>query len=304
MGKVDLNKVIGDVRKMYAKDKKIQSITALGDELKTEIKPEDCILLPANHVLNAITGLPGIPYNKIVQVAGMPDTGKSTIAGEVMSAAQKAGVYIILFDTEQKFDAARFKNEFGGNPSDVLLILSNEIRQGGSLIQKYVNGIKTQDKDAKILVVWDSVGGAQSRAYAEMDMGDEKSYQPGADAKENAQVMKMIVGLINKYPDSIATYLVNQTYAKIGFMQSGDATSGGRKIEFHSSLIVMLRRIKTLTKQVKGQKVKDGINSRATVQKNHLTQGKTSIYQIDFQVTAKGTQLLDAMVEECEDEDE
>ena len=74
-------------------------------------------------------------------------------------------------------------------------------------------------------------------------------------------------------------------------MMQGDTESGGKKIEFHSSLIIRLKRIKTLTKVVKGRKVKYGILTRGTVNKNHLSQAETSLHQLDFEITANGAQV-------------
>lgn len=293
MSKIDVNKIVSDIQKLYAKDKKIQSIVTTGNSVITEYAVKDVVALPSDHPITALTGLPGLPYNKIVQVAGKPDCGKSTLAGEVMAAAQKQGAQVVLFDSEQKFDAARFKDHFKGDPSNILMIKTNETLKGGELARRYITAVKEQDEDAKILFVWDSVGGSQSRSHAERELDNEKHAQPGQDAKENGSLMKVLVGLINKYPDSIAVYLANQTYAKIGFMQHGDAAAGGTKIEYHSSLIVMLKRIKVLTKTVKGVVTKYGIVTRATVTKNHLSQGQTSVHQLDFQVTADGAKLTD-----------
>jgi len=289
MSKIDVESIVQEIRALYAKDKKIQSIVCTGDVVKTTYTENDVIVLPKDHPLREMMALPGIPYNKIIQVAGKPDCGKSTLAGEVMAAAQRSGAYVILFDSEQKFDADRFEKGFKGNPSEILMIKTNEILKGGELVRKYITAIKNKDANAKILFVWDSVGGSQSRSHAERELDDEKHAQPGQDAKENGQVMKTLVALINKYPDSIAVYLANQTYAKIGFMQKGDAASGGTKIEYHSSLIVMLKRIKVLTKQVKGVTTKYGIVTRATVSKNHLSQGENSVHQLDFEITAGGS---------------
>jgi len=287
--KLDLGDIVKEVRSLYAKDKKIQSIVCTGDVVKTEYTEQDVIVLPKEHPLRELMGLPGIPYNKIVQVAGKPDCGKSTLAGEVMAAAQRSGAYVILFDSEQKFDADRFKKGFKGNPSEILMIKTNEILKGGELARRYITAIKQKDAAAKILFVWDSVGGSQSRSHAERELDDEKNAQPGHNAKENGSVMKMLVSLINKHPDSISVYLANQTYAKIGFMMKGDAAAGGTKIEYHSSFILMLKRIKVLTKQVKGVTTKYGIVTRATVSKNHLSQGENSVHQLDFEITAQGS---------------
>lgn len=301
MSKINVSKIVDDMHKLYAKDKKAQSIITTGDLVKIDYKDSDGIRLSPGHPLFHLSGLNIIPFNKIVQVAGKPDTGKSTMAGELMANAQKFGAQVILWDSEDKFDASRFKNHFLGDPSQLLVIKTNEILKGGELVRRYITAIKEQDVNAKILLVWDSVGGSQSRAHAEKELDNEKHAQPGQDAKENGSIMKMLVALINKYPDSIAVYLANQTYAKIGFMQHGDAASGGYKIEYHSSLIVMLKRVKVLTKQVKGVLTKYGIITRATVTKNHLSQSKTSVHQLDFEITADGARVSDT-IESDEDE--
>jgi len=304
MAKIDVSKIVADMQKLYAKDKKVQSIITTGDTVVMEYTDRDVIKLDPSHPLVALTGLPGLPYNKIAQVAGKPDCGKSTLASEAMAAAQCQGAQVILFDSEDKFDAARFKDHFKGDPSQILMIKTNETLKGGELVRRYITAVKDQDPEAKILFVWDSVGGSQSRSHAERELDNEKHAQPGQDAKENGSLMKVLVGLINKYPDSIAIYLANQTYAKIGFMQHGDAAAGGTKIEYHSSLIVFLKRIKVLTKTIKGVVNKYGIITRATVSKNHLSQGKTSIHQLDFQVTADGARLIDSIETEDDDENE
>jgi len=300
--KIDVNKIVKDLQALYNKDKKAQAIITTGASVKTAYTEKDGITLGSGHPLSQLTGLPVLPYNKIIQVVGKPDTGKSTFASEVMMNAQASGAQVILWDSEDKFDANRFKL-FAGKPEDILMIKTNEILKGGELARRYISAVKAQDPEAKILFVWDSVGGSQSRSHAERELDNEKHAQPGQDAKENGSVMKVLVALINKYPDSIAVYLANQSYAKIGFMQKGEAASGGSKIEYHSSFIVALKRIKTLTKVVKGVTTKYGIISRATVTKNHLSQSATSVHQLDFQITAEGAKLASGGVQDDESEE-
>jgi RecA/RadA recombinase len=303
VSKINVNSIVADIQKLYAKDKKAQQIVCTGASVKQDYTVDDVVPFEEGSVLAELMALPGIPFNKIVQVAGKPDTGKSTLGLGAIATAQRAGIQVILWDSEDKFDAHRLKHQFGGNPDEVLLVKTNEIRYGGELVRKYVTAVKAQDKDAKILVVWDSVGGSQSRSHAEFELDSEKNAQPGQDAKENGMVCKALVALINKFPDSIAIYLVNQTYAKIGFMQKGDAAAGGTKIEYHSSFIVFLKRIKVLTKTVNKKLVKEGIIVRATVTKNHLSQGKTSAHQLDFKITAEGAHLLGAPAEDDDEEE-
>ncbi len=302
MSKIDVSKIVSDMQALYKKDRKVQDLICTGASVKQAYLEADTVPLPGGHPLQVLLGLPGLPYNKIAQLAGKPDAGKSTWAAEAMIAAQKVGTQVILTDAEDKFDANRFR-AMGGDPDSVLLIKSNEILKAGELVRKYVLAIKGQDPEAKIFHVLDSVGASQSRSHAERELDSEKHAQPGQDAKENSSLMKMFVALINKYPDSIAILLINQTYAKIGFMQKGDAAAGGTKIEFHSSFIVFLKRIKVLTKTIKGLVVKTGIISRATVSKNHLSQGENSVHQMDFQVTSEGSRpFIGGETAEAEDE--
>lgn len=301
MTKFDIKSIVTSVQKLYPKDEKSKEMITTGSSIKQVYTEKDGIPVPAGHPLRELVGLPCVPYNKIIQVSGTPDTGKSTFCGQLMASAQKAGTLVILLDTEDKMDALRFKQHFGGEPDDIILIKTNEILQGGEKVRKTILTVKDKYPDAKILFIWDSVGGSQSRSHAERELDSEKHGQPGQDAKENGAVMKMLVALVNKYPDSIAVVLANQVYAKIGFMQHGNQESGGKKIEFHSSLIIQLKRVKTLTKVVKGRKTKYGIITRATVSKNHLSQSETSLHQLDFEITASGAQVSD---EQSEDDDE
>lgn len=285
--------VLERVRALHAKDESIQRILKSSDQDPKPLESTDGVPLPENSPIRQMSGLPCLPFDKIVQVAGKPDTGKSTTAGEVMASAQKAGFEVIIWDAEDKFDLTRYKAEFKGDPEKLYLIKTNEIRKGGQLVKDYIKVLKEDNKDAKILVVWDSVGASISRSETERNLADERHGQPGQDAKESGSVIRHFVGVFNVYPGSISILLVNQTYAKIGFMQHGEQAKGGTGIEYFSSLIINLKRLKTLTKIEKKKKVKTGILTRATVTKNHLSRGKTSVYQMDFTITAAGSQLSD-----------
>lgn len=301
MSKFDINSIVSDVQKLYGKDKKAKDMITTGASIRQAYTDKDGVPLPANNPIRELTGLPCLPYNKIIQVSGPPDSGKSTTAGEVMALAQKSDHIVVAWDAEDKLDAQRFDTKFKGIAADLLLVKTNETLQGGEKVRKLVIAAKEKYPTAKILIVWDSVGGSQARGAAERELDSEKHGQPGQDSKENGAVMKMFVGLFNKYPDSISVLLINQVYAKIGFMMKGDTESGGKKVEFHSSLIVRLKRVKTLTKVKAGKKIKYGILTRATVSKNHLSQSETSLHQLDFEITADGAKVSE---EQSEDESE
>jgi RecA/RadA recombinase len=290
----DLDCILSDVRDLYSKDARSQQMVSRGDTLTKAYTPEDGLPLPDDHPLKLMTNLPCIPFNKIAQWSGEEDTGKSTMLLTLLAAAQKLGWIVVVWDAEDKFDGNRFC-DMGGDPERIILVKTNEILQGGEKLRKIISTALTKYPQAKLLGVWDSVGGSQSRSHAERELDSEKHAQPGQDAKENGSVMKMLVSLFNKYPDRIVILLANQVYSKIGFMQHGNKESGGKKVAYHSSLIIQLKRIKVLTKVMNKIKVKYGIITRATMQKNHLSQGKTSVHQMDFEITADGARVTDSV---------
>lgn len=291
------------VKLLYAKNEKASASLSSGVSKKV-YTVNDGIPLDEDHIFRELTGLPCLPYNKIVQFAGKPDTGKSTLGSTMALAAQKSGHKVIYWDTEEKFDANRFEM-LGGNSETVDFVRTNDIRIGGQMIKELIKAHKEDNEGCKILVVWDSVGGGVSKADAERNLADmKKSAQPGAAAKENGDVTRHLVALMNTFRDSITVYLANQTYAKIGFMQSGDKAKGGDTIEFFSSLIVFFKRIKVLTKTENKQVRKYGIITEATVTKNHLSQSATSVHKMRFEINASGIKKSDFEFKGESEEDE
>lgn len=297
MTKISAAAIAKQVKTLYKPKDASRDIIGTGVDLKRPVNPEDFVLADSNHPWNTLTGLLGLPYDIITQIAGAPDSGKSTVAGQFMAWAQKQGVYVILWDTEGKFDKIRFEKHFGGNAEELNIVDTTIIRKGAGAIFKYIKTIKELDKNAKILVVHDSVGGSVSRARAEREMDDEKNSQPGSEAVENSEYMRHIIATFDKFPHSIALLLINQMTQKIGPVP-GKSRSGGEKISFHSSMIIEMTRVKDLTKIVKGNKVKTGILSRAKMAKNHLSQSENSIHEMRVKVDAKGWDFANESAEE------
>lgn len=301
MAKLSAADIAKKVQNLYDKKDKSRDIIATGATLKRPTNPEDFVLIPESHPWRVLTGLMGLPYDIITQVAGSPDAGKSTVAGEFMAEAQKQGVYVVLWDTEKKFDRVRFEKHFGGKADEINIVASTVIRKGAGAVFKYITTIFSSDTDARILVVHDSVGGSVSRARSERELDDEKNAQPGSEAVENSDYMRHIVAYFDKYPGQISYLLINQMTHKIGPMP-GKSRSGGEKISFHSSMIIEMSRVQDITKVTKGVKVKTGIISRAKIAKNHLSQNENSVHEMRIKVNAKGWSLLDDTNDEDDDE--
>jgi RecA/RadA recombinase len=287
MAKISAETIVASVRKLYKPKDKNQDIIVTGATLKRPTNPEDFILAPEDHPWRKLTGLMGLPFDIILQVAGAPDSGKSSLAGQFAAWAQQQCVYVVLWDTEKKFDKVRFEKHFGGKADELNIVATTIIRKGAGAVFKYINAILSLDTAARILVIHDSVGGSVSRARAEQEIDDEKNAQPATEAVENSAYMKHVVAMFDKYEGRIAYLLINQMTQKIGPMP-GKSRTGGEKISFHSSMIIEMTRMKDLTKETKGVKVKTGIVSRAKIAKNHLSQSENSVHEMPIVVDAKG----------------
>jgi RecA/RadA recombinase len=279
-------------------DKKKKGISARmksGDEIALSQNPEDYICSSEiNQFWKPLTGLIGLPFGRIVQIAGRPDSGKSTSAMIIMKAAQEGGTLVILWDAEGKFDSVRYRDRMGGDPSQIPVAPSRNILEGVQQVVAYVKAAKEMDPEQKILIVWDSVGASINSA--EDEENDDYSKQPGVTAKEVSWAIRRFNQLMEKFRDSngnytIAILCINQVYANIGFMKSGYVQKGGAELEYLSSLILEMSRKATLTRVRNKQKNKYGITTVAKVKKNHLFGGEDCVAELDLVVSAAGIEL-------------
>src|SRR5579859_5676980 len=109
--------VVDKIKALYVKDETMQRILSNSSGQAKTYTSGDGAPLSANSPILAVANIPCLPFNKVIQVAGKPDTGKSTIAAEVMSCAQRAAFEVIVWDAEDKLDLNRFEKEFIGNPA-------------------------------------------------------------------------------------------------------------------------------------------------------------------------------------------
>jgi len=292
---IDVQALVDEVKGRYGKNEK-----ALADDLTTgdniQLPDEDSDYVLSNTLRSwwsDLVGVRGIPFGRIVQIAGKSDSGKSTTAMAFMRAAQEAGVLVILWDAEKKFGIKRYKNYMGGDPNTLLVTRNKSILNGAKQVIQYIKVAKEQNPDVKILIVWDSVGATLNEQ--EDDEGDDYSKQPGVTAKQVGWAMKKFNSVIERYrnlktgKETIACLCINQVYQLIGSV--GSKEKGGEQLYYLSSVILQLSRKKDLNRVTKGNKVKFGIVTRAKVRKNHLFDGEECIAELDLVVSAGGIQL-------------
>lgn len=300
---LDIESIVSKVQSSFGKDKGRAGEICKGSDIIYPTKDEEFVCWK-DSPWQKLTSIKGVPFGKVVQIAGQPDSGKSTHAMQFMKNAMDQGVLSILWDSENKFSARRFSENFGGDPKKLIEITSKMILEGGDTVERTIHKIKEQEPDIKILLVWDSVGGTlaanedvEINKDGSMEGGLDQGKQLAAAAKENGQVLRAFVRLMEKYKnretgeETIGILLINQTYANIGSV--GQKQSGGQKVEYFSSLILQLNRKGNIEWTRDGAKRKVGIISRAKVIKNHLFDGLECISEMELAVIAGGIQEAD-----------
>ena len=297
--KIDINDLVKKAKGRFSGKKdaaKIASRMSAGDKIILSTKPEDYISSEKISAFwTALTGTIGIPFGRIVQFAGKPDSGKSSAAMMTMKAAQDNDIIVVLWDTEGKFDSKRFAERLGGDPGQIAVAPSKNITEGAQQVEAYIKTIKEMNPDQKILVVWDSVG-ASINTSEDDEENQDYSKQPGVTAKQVSWAIRRFNQLMEKTRTddgdySMAVLCVNQVYANIGSV--GFKQKGGAELEYLCSIIIEMSRKKTLTRTRNKQKIKYGIQTVARVKKNHLHGGEDCVAELDLLVNADGIELFD-----------
>jgi RecA/RadA recombinase len=306
--KIDIDALVALAKGRFSSKKHpgIADRMKTGDKIVLSQNPEDYIgSEDIDKFWKPLTGLLGLAFGRIFQIAGKPDSGKSTAAMMMMKAAQQQNVLVVLWDAEGKFDSVRFKEKIGGDPSQIAVAPSRNILEGVQQVVAYIKAAKEMNPDQKILIVWDSVGASINSA--EDEENDDYSKQPGVTAKEVSWGIRRFNQLMEKHRDengnyTIAILCINQVYANIGSV--GFKQKGGAELEYLSSLILEMSRKATLTRTKNRQKIKYGITTVARVKKNHLFGGDDCVAELDLVVSATGIELATEAKKKSNDIDE
>lgn len=292
---LDINKIIAKAQSYYGKDKGMAKLISTGKDI---IKPSDDtpgIKWPQGDMWKKLTGNNKIFYGYCYEFSGKPDSGKSSSVAVLSAQAQRDGCYVILWDAEGKFQKKRYDRYMNGNSDRLLVINTKSIVDGAKALVYFVNAIKEENKNAKILIVLDSIGALLT--LHDTNESEDMSKQPGVNAKEvgwlTKKIQRIILDNYNKEngEHSICFVCVNQVYQQL--MSPGVKEKGGETLFYAMSVIIQMSRKKDLNKIRSGEKIKYGILSRAKVRKNHLFDGDDCLAEVDVVIDASGVRLAD-----------
>src|ERR1700733_3658886 len=107
MTKFDMGGIANAIRKEFKNKPNLAKRIGVGSNL-SKMEDKDYLTMPK--WWKDCTGVPGLPFGKIVMIAGDSDTGKTSAAIEAMKAAQAQEVGVIYVETEGKTTDADLRN--------------------------------------------------------------------------------------------------------------------------------------------------------------------------------------------------
>jgi RecA/RadA recombinase len=241
------------------------------------------------------TNTKGLPFRKIVMIAGDSDSGKTSFSIVSIKAAQDQKVAVLYVETEGKTTKQDFVN-WGVDPKNIYIMQESVAEEIYDEVCEFVDQrIKNNPKE-KLLIVIDSIGNVISKHDAERSLSTS-GQKPGGKGKTNREGLNKLIAKRTQH--DIALLIINYTYDNIG--SPGKTNAGGKAVNFFSSLTYQTSRKSWIEKTVKGQKVRVGAKVQWKLFKNHIDRSNPGPKVIEFDITSEGFKLIGATDESGEE---
>ena len=185
--------------------------------------------------LDIALGLGGIPKGRIIEIYGPESSGKTTVTLHMIAEVQKRGGIAGFIDAEHALDPVYAKN-IGVDVDNLYISQPDNGEQALEITETMVRS------GAIDIVVVDSVAALVPKAEIDGDMGDS---HVGLQARLMSQALRKLTAVISK--SNCTVIFINQLREKVGVMFGNpETTTGGRALQFYSSVRLDVRRIESL----------------------------------------------------------
>lgn len=277
--KFNMSDIADSIRKEFKDNPKMAKRIGVGSNLSA-LSREDYLIMP--EWWEKCTGVPGLPYGRLVMLAGDSDTGKTSAAIQAMKAAQEQGTGVIYVETEGKTTKADLIN-WGVDADQIILVQSSVAEEAFELLFTAWDKFKEKYPNEKLLVVFDSIGNIVSLRDSQIDLTEQDS-KPGGKGKINRLAVNKMIAKQDE--DRAAILVINYTYDNIG--SPGKTNAGGKALNFFSSLTFQTSRKSWYETTVKGQKKRAGAVVVWKLYKNHLNKSVPNNKESTLLITADG----------------
>jgi len=265
--------------KLYAKKSRIMTADVLPDT-------EDLEYVEMPDWWKKATNTKGLPFRKIVMIAGDSDSGKTSCSIAAIKAAQEQGVQVLYIETEGKTTKKDFV-DWGVDPSKVNVLQESVVENIYDEVLAFIDSQIESNPDTKLLVIFDSIGNVISKHDSERSMADSGT-KPGGKGKSNREGLNKLIAKRTQH--DIALLIINYTYDNIG--SPGKTNAGGKAVNFFSSLTYQTTRKGWVEATVKGQKVRKGAVVTWKLFKNHVDRSNPGPKVVEFKITSDGFEYL------------
>ena len=233
-------------------------------------------------VLNAIISgsvYGGIPKGRLTQFAGPSSTFKSGFIQQIMANAQKEGLTVVIFDSENAIDPDSAAN-LGLDISKVKHVPSTTLEGCRNAIYKFLTGVKEKGLEGKFLIAIDSIANMQSEMELTRMDKESVSADMGSFAKAVKSLLKTCINMSTLTKTTIVmSNHVHDNPAQM-FPSIEQNISGGKAAYYLPTVTVQLARKLVAddggklvdSKLSVGQKKYSGVVIRALTTKNRIIQ--------------------------------
>lgn len=218
---------------------------------------ESNLWLPSTFFVFNYTLGGGIPFGKILEVAGEESSGKSLIAYNFAYTCQQLGGHVIWVDAEQSWMNSWAKTN-GVDPEKVTVINDTRIEYISDAVADLAIYLRSQlTHNEPILLVIDSIAAMDCSDNIDSKMVDGKA-EMGGRAKALYKYFRIRSELFYKL--GVTQIYINQlrTALNVGFGKDNSVTTGGAALKFYASIRVAFYSGKSITVKQKGKERKAG----------------------------------------------
>lgn len=229
-----------------------------GDTIKLASETrESGLWLPSTFFALNYTFGGGIPFGKILEIAGEESSGKSLIAYNFAYTTQQLGGHVIWVDAEQSWMNS-WAEANGVDPSKVTVVNDTRIENVADVVADLALFFRSQlVHNEPILLVIDSIAAMDCADNIDSKMADGKA-EMGGRAKALYKYFRIRSELFYKL--GITQIYINQlrTALNVGFGKDNTTTTGGAALKFYASIRAAFYAGKSITVKSKGKERKAG----------------------------------------------
>lgn len=181
----------------------------------------------------------GIPVGRITGFAGPQACGKTLMVNKIMANAQKKGMHVVYFDTENALDKDTAEN-LGCDPSKIKHCPIEIIEDCRNQMVKFLKTVVEKGLQGKVIIAIDSLGNLISAREAKVIEDGKDSADMGARAVSLKSMLRAITHAAAKANCPIV--FTNHTYDNPGALYPTlvKSQSGGSGPLYMSSVLVQM----------------------------------------------------------------